>query len=291
MKSVERIDTRALTPQTFASRYCSGEGQPVVLTGAFKGLPTCSPEWLVDLLPDAPFPARLYGKDHFRQAKSTWTTYADTLQLTPSTYAQMLADRSAHDQNVYMAQVPVRDTALADIIRPYVDVMGGHTGLKAAIDLNLWWGPGGHTEPLHFDSGDGTLVQLHGKKRAVLFPPSQSKNLYPFPIRRKGIAPWFSQVYIENPDFKRFPNLATALPERMEVTLAPGEVLFIPANWWHENSSLSDDYSCSINRFWKVSQLSRLFTNRITPAIYGLSMIALAIAGKKYRPPAANETS
>ena len=76
MKSVERIDTRALTPQTFASRYCSGEGQPVVLTGAFKGLPTCSPEWLVDLLPDAPFPARLYGKDHFRQAKSTWTTYA-----------------------------------------------------------------------------------------------------------------------------------------------------------------------------------------------------------------------
>ena len=171
-----------------------------------KGCQHAHPEWLVDLLPNAPFPARLYGKDHFRQAKSTWTTYADTLELTPSTYAQMLADRSAHDQNVYMAQVPVRDTALADIIRPYVDVMGGHTGLKAAIDLNLWWGPGGHTEPLHFDSGDGTLVQLHGKKRAVLFPPSQSKNLYPFPIRRKGIAPWISQVYIENPDFKRFPT-------------------------------------------------------------------------------------
>jgi hypothetical protein len=71
----------------------------------------------------------------------------------------------------------------------------------------------------------------------------------------------------------------------MEVTLEPGEVLFIPANWWHECSSLSEDYNCSINRFWKVSQLSRLFTNRITPLIYGLSMIALAVAGKKYAPP------
>jgi hypothetical protein len=285
MRTIKRVQAHSLTPKTFADTYCSAAGQPVVLTGAFNDLPECSPEWLVDLLPNKSFPARLYGEDHFRQAKSTWTTYSDTIEMTPSAYAEMLVDRSAHEQNIYMAQVPIKDTALADIIRPCVDAIGSHTGLKAAIDLNLWWGPGGHTEPLHFDSGDGTLVQLHGRKRAVLFPPSQSKNLYPFPISRKGVSPWISQVYIENPDLERFPRLATALPERMEVTLEPREVLFIPANWWHECSSLSKDYNCSINRFWKVSQLSRLFTNRITPLIYGLSMIALAVAGKKYAPP------
>jgi hypothetical protein len=141
----------------------------------------------------------------------------------------------------------------------------------------LWWGPGGHTEPLHFDSGDGTLAQLHGTKRVVLFPPSQTRNLYPFPLHRRGIAPWISQVYPDRPDFDRFPRLKTALPHRMDITLAAGEMLFIPANWWHEVSALSEDYICSINRFWKVAPLSRLFTNRISPLVYGASMLALTL--------------
>jgi lysine-specific demethylase 8/hypoxia-inducible factor 1-alpha inhibitor (HIF hydroxylase) len=182
-----------------------------------------------------------------------------------------------------MAQVPIGESALGNIIRPLIREIGARTGLKAAIDLNLWWGPAGHTEPLHYDSGDGTLVQLHGVKRATLFPPSQTRNLYPFPLRRKGIPPWFSQLYLDRPDFDRFPRLKTALPHQVDVVLAPGEVLFIPANWWHEVRSVSEGYICSINRFWKVAPLSRLFTNRVTPIVYPLSMMALAHMRRKAR--------
>ena len=176
-----------------------------------------------------------------------------------------------------MAQVAIGNTELGSLMKPIMRRLADNTGMEAAIDLNLWWGPGGHTEPLHYDSGDGTLLQLHGTKRTILFPPAQSKNLYPFPLRRKGIAPWVSQVYIDRPDFDRFPRLREALEHKVDVTIDAGEVLFIPTNWWHEVSSVPEAYICSLNRFWKVQPLSRLFTNKLTPVLYPLSLMALAI--------------
>lgn len=283
MQAVDRIDISGIDPARFAATYRSGEGRPVVITGALRDLPPCTLEWITAMLPATPLPARLYGKDHFKKPKSEWKKYAEMIQVLPADYAAMLASRRAHEDNIYMAQVAIGESELARAVRPAVDRIGSLTGLKAAIDLNLWWGPGGHTEPLHFDSGDGTLVQLHGVKRAALFAPSQTRNLYPFPLSRKGIAPWISQVYLERPDFERFPRLAEALPRRVDVELGPGEVLFIPANWWHEVSSVSEGYICSINRFWKVAPLTRLFSNPITPPLYGVSMLMLALLARKAR--------
>jgi hypothetical protein len=280
MQSVDRIDISQIAPKDFAARYRSGEGRPVVITGALDGLPPCTLEWLTAQLPAEKLPARFYGKDHFNKPKTEWKKYSEIIQVMPADYAAMLVDRRAQVDNIYMAQVPIGETALGSIMRPAVRNIGARTGLKPVIDLNLWWGPAGHTEPLHFDSGDGTLVQLHGVKRALLFPPSQTRNLYPFPLKRKGIAPWISQVYLNKPDFDRFPLLKTALAHQVDIMLAPGEVLFIPANWWHEVSSVSEGYICSINRFWKVAPLSRLFTNRLTPVVYGLSVVALTMMGK-----------
>ena len=47
--------------------------------------------------------------------------------------------------------------------------------------VNMWWGPRGHTEPLHIDTADGTLLQLCGHKRVTLFPRDCWVDLYPFP--------------------------------------------------------------------------------------------------------------
>ena len=281
MQPVERIDISAITATEFRQRFRSGEGTPCILTGALQGLDSCTLEFLTGKLPDAKLSARYYGKDHFKKPKTEWKKYSDLMQVTPSEYAALLRDRTAHDENIYMAQVPIGDTELGTLLKPIMKRLADVSGMEAAIDLNLWWGPAGHTEPLHYDSGDGTLLQLHGTKQAILFPPSQSRNVYPFPIRRNGIAPWISQVYIDRPDFDRFPGLREALEHKVDVTVNAGEVLFIPCNWWHEVSSVSEGYICSLNRFWKVSPLSRLFTNRITPVIYPLSMLALAMMRRK----------
>jgi hypothetical protein len=281
MQPLERVALADLSPAEFAARYRTGQGRPVVITGALDGLPPATLDWIRSMLPAEKLPARFYGRNHFRKPKTEWRKYSEIMQVTPTEYADLLTTGTAHSDNIYLAQVAIGETGLAGLLRPRVDALGERTGLVAAIDLNLWWGPGGHTEPLHYDSGDGTLVQLHGVKKAVLFPPAQTKNLYPFPIRRKGIAPWISQVYIDAPDFAAYPRMREALKHKLEVTLAPGEVLFIPANWWHEVSALSDDYICSVNRFWKVAPISRLFTNNISPWVYGISMLALALMRKR----------
>ena len=47
-----------------------------------------------------------------------------------------------------------------------------------------------------------------------------------------------SPVDIEDPDLDRFPRFADA--RRMHCSLGPGDVLFMPAFWWHEVQSFPD---------------------------------------------------
>ncbi len=65
-------------------------------------------------------------------------------------------------------------------------------------------------------------------------------------------------MYPENPDFQSFPKLKQALQHKHEVILNQGEVLYIPAGWWHEVTALGDEMVCSVNRFWSVSPISRI---------------------------------
>lgn len=45
----------------------------------------------------------------------------------------------------------------------------------------LWAGHGGGVTPCHYDSLSNFLAQLQGKKSILLFPPSETFNLYPYP--------------------------------------------------------------------------------------------------------------
>lgn len=119
---------------------------------------------------------------------------------------------------------------------------------------------------MHYDPLDAILIQAHGEKRIVLFPPSQIYNLYPLSVfnylwHGLKLRANYSQVYPENPDFQKFPKCKNALSHRYEVILKQGEILFIPAGWWHEVTSLGDDVVCSINRFWHVFPLTRAVTS------------------------------
>ena len=51
-------------------------------------------------------------------------------------------------------------------------------------------------------------------------------------------------VDIENPDPQQFPLFSSA--ERYEADLGPGDVLFIPALWFHNMLGLSDYVNVSV---------------------------------------------
>jgi len=90
-------------------------------------------------------------------------------------------------------------------------------------------------------------VQVSGRKKVILIPPEQSDLVY-YPCREFGRNLHFSPVEAERPDLDRHPRFARATP--WEVTVQPGDMLFIPAAWWHYLRALEP--SISLNFWWNT---------------------------------------
>lgn len=258
-----RIDVSSLTPETFVEKY-QKTGTPIVITGLLEDEFDWNLDYLCEKFGNQELLFRNYGSERYKQDKRKWTSVGSgvALQSIPfNEYAELLHNRKAHEEDIYLGKCPLTNTPFAD--RLSLKTVGEQLGLtKPASDLNLYMGPGGHKSGLHYDSVDGTLMQLHGSKKVVFFPPSQTYNLYPFPFYihlRYGLKMrcWFSQVNLERPDFRLFPKFKEALQYKSEVILNQGETLFIPEGWWHDVTALDDEMVCSVNRFWRVYPIER----------------------------------
>jgi hypothetical protein len=98
---------------------------------------------------------------------------------------------------------------------------------------------------LHFDQNCLYVAtyQLYGTKRWWLYPPDQSRFLYPIPYPTAWY-PNYSPIDPEQPDLRRYPDFANA---RGFVTdLRAGEVLFCPASWWHNTKNLTASVSIAV---------------------------------------------
>lgn len=108
----------------------------------------------------------------------------------------------------------------------------------------FWLSAANTRSPLHRDPPDNLFAQILGKKRFVLFPPGETKNLYPY--RFWSGLPDFAKFDAEERDYTRFPKARNA--ERIECEVAAGEMLYLPRYWWHQVSSV--EQSASVNLWW-----------------------------------------
>jgi hypothetical protein len=260
---VPRVNIQSLTPEIFLEKY-QKTGTPVIITGLLEKECDWNLEYLCEKLGTHEFLFRHYGRDRYKQDKRQWKSIGsgvNMLRMPFTEYAQMLRNRKAHENDIYLGKGSIKNTALADTHS--LKIIGKQLGItQPASDFVLYMGPGGHTASLHYDLMDGTLMQMHGSKKVVLFPPSQTCNLYPFPIYvhlRYGLNMrcWYSRVSLENPDFQSFPKFKKALQHKREVLLHQGEILYIPSCWWHEVTTLGNEMVCSVARFWRVYPTSR----------------------------------
>jgi len=264
---VQRVHSSSLTPELFFQRY-QKPGIPVVVTGLFDDEPDWNLDFLCEKLGEQDFPVRFYGQQRYQQDKREWTSTGSGVEartLKFADYAAMVRSGEAGTKDAYLARCSLKRSPTLDISR--LERAEQQLGLTLpATYLNLWVGPAGHTSCLHYDPMDGTLTQMHGSKKVLLFPPSQIYNLYPFPVINHllhglKLRSVYSQVYPERPDFLAFPKFKQALQHRYEVTLNQGEVLFLPAGWWHEVTALGEGMVSSVNRFWHVYPFSRAVTS------------------------------
>lgn len=102
---------------------------------------------------------------------------------------------------------------------------------------HLWIGPKGTVTPLHLDEMNIIFVQIKGSKKYKMYHPNQSAYVYDTNYV-------YSDVDALNPDYNLHPEFKKAKP--IEFTINPGEVLFIPAYWWHCVTSLEPSISVSL---------------------------------------------
>jgi len=243
------------------SRHDMERSRPLVVRQLFDPSDVFSFEQFCEHHRDQPVQLREFGAS--RPPKWKWSSYGRWFSIPLSDYLAMLADGRAERRDVYLGQLPMQEAPTARQAVHFLDELGagaGLTRLYSSLSGYFWIGPRGHVEPLHSDEGDGTLLQIQGRKRVVLFPASQLYNLYPFPLFAK-IGPWVSQVDLDAPDFERFPRLREALKHRIEVVLEPGDMIYLPSQWSHEVSTLEGAPVISISRLWRISPWSRNFSH------------------------------
>ena len=109
---------------------------------------------------------------------------------------------------------------------------------------NLWFAGAGTVSRLHVDVPENLMCQIVGRKRYLLFPWQERRRFY----RRSLFSPqrFISPVDPERPDFERYPLLRGA--RGCQCVLQPGEMLFIPALWWHYG--FAPELSISVNFWW-----------------------------------------
>ena len=109
----------------------------------------------------------------------------------------------------------------------------------------LWVGGPVKTQT-HNDRDHNLACVIAGRRRFVLFPPTQVSNLYVGPLDNP---PPLSLVDPEAPDLARFPRYRDAYAAAQVAWLEPGDALFVPKYWWHHVSSLAP-YNAMVNYWW-----------------------------------------
>ncbi|GFY38958.1 HSPB1-associated protein 1, partial [Trichonephila inaurata madagascariensis] len=116
-------------------------------------------------------------------------------------------------------------------------------------ESTFWLGSEGANTPCHFDSyGVNLVAQIVGRKKWILFPPTDTAFMYPtrVPYEESSV---FSSVNILNPNLSQHALFKESHP--YIVILEPGDVLFVPKKWWHFVLSI-DNVTISINTWIKL---------------------------------------
>ncbi|KAG0287463.1 Lysine-specific demethylase 8 [Linnemannia gamsii] len=257
-------------------------GGPIIITGGFDHWPARDRWTDLDMLCRTAGPDRLVPIEIGSQyTDEQWTQKLVTMREFIQTYILRQEHPGTDDQGKGGTKVKTAGEEIGylaqhdlfaqiprlrrDIDIPDYCMVGPHDqeGYSPPDDvlLNAWFGPRGTVSPMHTDPYHNLLAQVVGRKYIRLYGPKETSKLYCYGKESQdegvgegegegegggcGMLGNTSQVNVEEPDLERHPRFAEA--EYVETILAPGEMLYIPFQWWHYIRSLSTSFSVS---FW-----------------------------------------
>lgn len=232
-----------LSPQGFIERALAPH-RPIVLTQMMSDWKALR-RWTWRFLREAVGDAEVQVMEH-RETAARYDLNVTHLSK-PTTLREFIGwiERERHSNARYMV---ARNNGLASPgLKRLARDVGFFGGIldRRRIDgfVSLWVGPGGTVTPLHQDTANNLFCQVRGKKRFILVDPANAELL-------RDCLSYYSDLDAERFDLDRFPYLAHV--QRLEVTVGPGQALFIPAGWWHHVRSLSPSLSVSMTNFTRL---------------------------------------
>jgi jumonji domain-containing protein 7 len=232
-----------VTSQEFVEKFFARK-IPAIVTGATADWGMSgqwSPEYLTSLIGDKTVSVSISANGRFSydtSGKGTSDGFSEE-RMSFAEAARQIAE-GAGGRELYLMQqsIPKQFPELMKQIRvprwvPNVE----HTS------INLWFGRNSVT-PLHYDATNNFFAQQYGEKQFTIFSPMDSANVYPHPLDSKMAH--LSAVNVEHPDLNAHPNFAVARPIRF--TVKAGELLYLPAFWWHQVRS--PHISTSVSIWW-----------------------------------------
>jgi hypothetical protein len=112
-------------------------------------------------------------------------------------------------------------------------------------------GPGVRTW-LHYDNNGchNLNAQICGRKRCVLYAPDELAHLHPFPLGGANPAHNCSRIDVERPDGEL--RIAASV-QAWHAELEAGDLLFIPAWWFHTFEHLGE-FNANVNYWWRPAR-------------------------------------
>ena len=233
------IERRAgLGSDEFLDRYYAAN-RPVILTGEMSGWPALA-KWTPDYLKAAvgSKPVEFQGD---RSKSDRFEIYKDAhrREMPFDQFIDLVSRPGAGNDAYLTAYNSARNTEAISALHP--DLGFPEKFLNRDVEQPngmMWIGPAGTLTPLHHDLTNNLIAQVVGRKRLLVLPASEVGKLY-------NHLHVFSEISdLEDPalTLERFPRLEQA--RFTEVTLMPGEMIFMPLAWWHQVRSI--DFSVTI---------------------------------------------
>ncbi len=188
------------------------------------------------------------GFMHYAELEDGFGANVASLRRRLAHFARELKREVEHPTGHYVYGYSVDVASELPEVLPMLDVpllrekalKGGH--------WRMWVSSGCHQIGTHFDTFHNLVFVAQGSKRYRVFPPDQYANLYPGPFDQGPFRATVSMVHPRAPDLDRYPRYPHALAAALDVELRAGDVLFLPAHWWHTVET--PEFTIAANYWW-----------------------------------------
>ncbi|SDH05187.1 cupin-like domain-containing protein [Psychroflexus sediminis] len=251
LETVDRVKT--ISPQDFVEQYVKPQKPLVIeeLTRDWPAYEKWSLSYLKEIAGDVEVP--LYdnrpvsAKDKFNEphAKMKLKSYVDLLKKGPTDYRIFLFNM--------MKEVPVLQNQFK------MPALGVNFLKKLPF---LFFGAENSSVFMHYDIDFANILHIHfeGKKRCIIYPPSETRYLYKVPNALISL----SEIDFNAPDLEKFPALKLA--KGYEAYLEHGEALYMPEGYWHNMTYLTPGFSMSLRTLPRSAK-------NLSKAIYNLTIM------------------